>query len=96
MMSSISGLRANLDAMKVLVDIMIDRSTHLGDDDLLVARIEARLLRVALQNWVEESSAAPWSKRSPKCGAISGINPTADRLLASMCKVEAEAEDAGD
>jgi len=53
-MSSISGLRANLDAMKVLVDIMIDRSTHLGDDDLLVARIEARLLRVALQNWVEE------------------------------------------
>lgn len=66
------------------------------DDDLLVARIEARLLRVALQNWVEEWSAAPWSKRSPKCGAISGINQTADRLLASMCKVEAEAEDTGD
>lgn len=31
-----------------------------------------------------------------KVRAISGINPTADRLLASMCKVEAEAGDTGD
>jgi hypothetical protein len=31
-----------------------------------------------------------------KVRAISGVNPTADRLLASMCKVEAEAGDTGD
>lgn len=31
-----------------------------------------------------------------KVRAISGVNPTADRLLASMCKVEDEAGDTGD
>lgn len=51
---NINGVLANLEAMKSLADIMIERAARLDEDDLLVARIEARLLRAALQNWVEE------------------------------------------
>lgn len=51
---NINGVLAHLEAMKSLADIMIERAARLDEGDLLVARIEARLLRAALQNWVEE------------------------------------------